>query len=116
MAAGLSNAGLMVVTLAPRTAIHFRKPVLLSQMNQPPFDERKTTEAATHLLCKRPKQKMYLIHLLKLLYIADRRALQRWGRAITWDRYVSMDNGPVLATDHFPFTLTIPDPAATLPS
>ncbi len=35
--------------------------------------------------------------LIKLLYLADREALVRWGRPITTDRYVSMDQGPVIS-------------------
>ena len=49
--------------------------------------------------------------LLKLLYLADREALIRWGRPITFDSYVSMPHGPVLS-----FTLdrinAEPDPEA----
>ena len=34
---------------------------------------------------------------IKLLYLADRAALIRWGRPISTDRYVSMKHGPVLS-------------------
>ena len=37
------------------------------------------------------------LKLIKLLYLADREALLRWGRPITTDRYFSMDRGPVLS-------------------
>ncbi|HEY6252104.1 MAG TPA: Panacea domain-containing protein [Candidatus Angelobacter sp.] len=40
---------------------------------------------------------MHYLKLLKLLYLADRAALLKWGRPITTDRYVSMDHGPVLS-------------------
>jgi uncharacterized phage-associated protein len=40
---------------------------------------------------------MSYMKLIKLLYLADRNALVRWGRPITTDRYVSMDRGPVLS-------------------
>lgn len=40
---------------------------------------------------------MSCLKLIKLLYLADREALLRWGRPITTDRYVSMDRGPVLS-------------------
>ena len=40
---------------------------------------------------------MKYLKLIKLLYLADREALSRWGRPITTDNYVSMDNGPVLS-------------------
>lgn len=40
---------------------------------------------------------MSYMKLLKLLYLADRTALLTLGRPITFDRYVSMDHGPVLS-------------------
>lgn len=61
-----------------------------------PFNERKATEAAAHLLTLRGGQ-MHYLKLLKLLYIADREALQRWGIPISHDNYASMDHGPVLS-------------------
>jgi len=35
--------------------------------------------------------------LVKLLYLADRKALLKWGRPITFDWYVSMPHGPALS-------------------
>jgi uncharacterized phage-associated protein len=61
-----------------------------------PFSERKATEAAAHLLHLRGGR-MHFLKLLKLLYIADREALHRWGIPISHDNYVSMDHGPVLS-------------------
>jgi uncharacterized phage-associated protein len=61
-----------------------------------PFNERKATEAAAFLLKRRSGTMSYL-KLIKLLYLADREALLRWGRPISTDRYVSMDKGPVLS-------------------
>lgn len=60
------------------------------------FSERKTAEAAAHLL-RLADGEMDLIVLLKLLYLADRRALVERGMPITGDRLVSMKNGPVLS-------------------
>jgi uncharacterized phage-associated protein len=60
------------------------------------FDERKTTQLAAYFLLK-SNGELYLIKLLKLLYIADREAFRRLGRPISFDNYVSMDNGPVLS-------------------
>jgi uncharacterized phage-associated protein len=40
---------------------------------------------------------MKYLKLIKLLYIADREALSRWGKPITTDRYVSMKEGPVVS-------------------
>lgn len=63
---------------------------------KPRFREEKATEAAAHLLRARGGQMSYM-KLLKLMYLADREALLRLGRPITFDAYVSMKNGPVLS-------------------
>jgi uncharacterized phage-associated protein len=60
------------------------------------FNERRATEAAARFLTLRGKRMSYL-KLIKLLYFLDREALLRWGRPVTTDRYVSMDNGPVVS-------------------
>lgn len=61
------------------------------------FDQKKTTQAAGLLLRLSHEKKMHYIKLVKLLYLADREALLKWGRPVTYDHYVSMDNGPVLS-------------------
>jgi len=61
-----------------------------------PYNEMKTTQAAAYLLKKSSKEMKYL-KLLKLLYLADRKALLSSGRPISFDHYVSMDHGPVLS-------------------
>lgn len=60
------------------------------------FNERRATEAAAKFLELRGGRMSYL-KLIKLLYLLDRQALLRWGRPVTTDRYVSMDNGPVVS-------------------
>ena len=60
------------------------------------FNEAKATQASALLLGMRGGRMKYL-KLIKLLYIADREALRRWGRPITTDRYVSMRDGPVVS-------------------
>jgi uncharacterized phage-associated protein len=60
------------------------------------FHPQKTVEAAALLLRLHRKPMKYL-GLLKMLYIADRVALQRMEQPITGDHYVSMDYGPVLS-------------------
>jgi uncharacterized phage-associated protein len=60
------------------------------------FDEAKATQVAAFFLNLRGGQ-MHYIKLIKLMYLADREALLRWGAPITADRYVSMNNGPVLS-------------------
>lgn len=63
---------------------------------EPEYRQDKTTQAACILLKKRDKPMSYL-KLIKLLYLADRAALLKWGRPISFDAYVSMDQGPVLS-------------------
>lgn len=63
------------------------------------FDERKTVAAASFFLEKAGGRMKY-IRLLKLLYMADREAWDQFGRPITGDHYVSMDQGPVLSTTY----------------
>lgn len=60
------------------------------------FNERRATEAAARFLKLRGGRMSYL-KLIKLLYLLDREALLRWGRPVTTDRHISMDNGPVVS-------------------
>lgn len=48
-------------------------------------------------LLSREKGRMNYLKLIKLLYLADRESMKRHGHAISGDRYVSMDHGPVLS-------------------
>jgi uncharacterized phage-associated protein len=59
------------------------------------FNEAKATQAAARLLTLRGGR-MSCIKLVKLLYLAEREALLRWGIPITSDRFVSLDIGPVV--------------------
>jgi len=43
-----------------------------------PFDETKATQVASRIL-KMRGGRMHYLKLIKLLYIIDREALQRWG-------------------------------------
>lgn len=63
------------------------------------FKKEKTTQIAGLLLSLHGGE-MTLLKLIKLLYLVDREALDRWGRPITYDSYVSMDNGPVLSNTY----------------
>ncbi len=63
---------------------------------KPKFREDKTTQAAA-LFIKLNNGSIDQIKLIKLLYIAEREALKRWKRPITFDSYVSMNKGPVLS-------------------
>jgi uncharacterized phage-associated protein len=60
------------------------------------FHPEKAVEAAAVLLKLHGKPMKYL-GLLKMLYIADRIALERMEQPITGDQYVSMKYGPVLS-------------------
>jgi len=60
------------------------------------FNEAKATQAAAQFLKLRGGPMSY-VKLIKLLYLADREALIRWGRPVTTDSYLSMDSGPVLS-------------------
>jgi len=62
----------------------------------PRFREDKATQAAA-LLLKWAGGTMNYMKLIKLLYLADRTTLLRWGRPITFARPVSMRHGPVLS-------------------
>lgn len=59
------------------------------------FGTRKIIEAAAVLLRAEPGSQMGRLRLLKLLYIADRNALEETGRPIIGTRPVAMDKGPV---------------------
>ena len=60
------------------------------------YREDKATQAAGYLLKLRGGRMSYM-KLIKLLYLADRTALLRWGRPITFDSYCSLPRGPILS-------------------
>lgn len=60
------------------------------------LNEAKTAQAAALFLYCGGGRMSYM-KLIKLMYLADREALLRWGRPITGDTYFSMDHGPVLS-------------------
>ena len=68
-------------------------------MSYPRFQEQKVTEAACYLL-RLNGGRIDPMKLLKLLYLADRKALEDWERPISYDSYVSMNYGPVLSTTY----------------
>lgn len=55
------------------------------------FDPEKTIAAAA-LLVGETKESMYTV--LKMLYLADRLHLEKYGRPITGDRYFALPEGP----------------------
>ncbi len=62
----------------------------------PLFDERRAAEAAAFLLF-RAGGRLPLIKLVKLMYLAERLSLKRYGEPLTGDRLVAMPHGPVLS-------------------
>ena len=62
------------------------------------FNFDRTLQAAAHLLKLANRQEMKYIHLLKLLYIADREYLAERGYLLTGDNFVALEHGPVPST------------------
>jgi hypothetical protein len=60
------------------------------------FDIRKAI-AATAFLADREAGKLDMFLSVKMLYIADKKALELWGKTITGDKMVAMPKGPVLS-------------------
>ncbi len=63
------------------------------------FDEQRAAQAAAFLLYK-AGGRLPLIKLMKLMYLAERLALQRYGEPLTGDKLVSMPHGPVLSMSY----------------
>lgn len=60
------------------------------------FDIRKTIAAVAFLMNQEGGQ-LDMFLGLKMLYVADKEALIRWGKTITGDSFVSLPKGPVLS-------------------
>jgi len=60
------------------------------------FNERKVAQIATWFLRKQTGRMRHL-KLMKLMYLADRQALEEHGRPLTGDQVVAMPHGPVLS-------------------
>lgn len=75
---------------------HVRLPREETSISHMQFNEAKVAQAAARFLKLRGGTMSYM-KLIKLLYLADREAILRWGHPITTDQYVSMDKGPVLS-------------------
>ena len=59
-----------------------------------PIFQKKVTEAASIILHLAGGRISYL-KLVKLLYLADRKAIEQWERPITYDTFASLPRGPV---------------------
>jgi uncharacterized phage-associated protein len=60
------------------------------------FDERRAAQAAAFLLFM-AGGRLQVLKLMKLLYLAERLSLQRYGNPLTGDRLVSLPRGPALS-------------------
>ena len=58
------------------------------------FNERKAAQVAAWFL-RQNNGSMAHLKLIKLMYLAERGAMDKYGSLITGDRFVSMDQGPV---------------------
>ena len=63
------------------------------------YSSEKTTQAAAKFV-KMAGGAMPYIVLLKLLYLADREMLVKWGIPMTYDAWYSMKHGPVLSNTY----------------
>ncbi|QOQ83843.1 SocA family protein [Comamonas thiooxydans] len=63
------------------------------------FNERKSAQAAAYLL-HMAGGTLPLLKLMKLMYLAERTSLEKYGETITGDGFVSMRHGPVLSTTY----------------
>ena len=57
------------------------------------FDENKTIQAILYIITKLKRKDLHKI--FKILYFSDREHLSEYGRTITGDRYIAMNDGPV---------------------
>jgi len=57
------------------------------------FDENKTIQAVLYIVTKLKRKDLHKI--FKILYFSDREHLSEYGRTITGDRYIAMNDGPV---------------------
>lgn len=60
------------------------------------FNEKRTAQVAAFLL-HRAGGRLPLLKLMKLMYLAERESLRRFGEPISGDKLVSMPHGPVLS-------------------
>lgn len=59
------------------------------------FDPEKATEALLYVASKLPRHNATFYIALKILYLADKIHLSRFGRFISGDSYIAMKHGPV---------------------
>ena len=61
------------------------------------FTGETIAQMAAYFMDKEEERQMEVLKLIKLLYLADRESVDRYGEPISFDKMVSMDHGPVLS-------------------
>jgi uncharacterized phage-associated protein len=59
------------------------------------FDPKKAAQVIAYFAIKSPTRSLDVIKAVKLVYLADRHSIGRWGAPILMERRVSMPHGPV---------------------
>ncbi len=59
---------------------------------------KKATQAINFFIRKSPDEKLDKLKLIKLVYLADRYHIRKYGRPVVGDMYVAMKLGPVAST------------------
>ncbi|HBM15408.1 MAG TPA: hypothetical protein DD381_03550 [Lentisphaeria bacterium] len=62
------------------------------------FNYRKATQLINYFICNSGKHYLSKLELLKLVYLADRYHLRKYGQTITNDEYFAMQYGPVASS------------------
>jgi len=68
---------------------------MASELKAFDFDHEKATEALLYVASKLPRDNATFYIALKILYLADKVHLSRYGRFVSGDNYVAMKHGPV---------------------
>lgn len=75
-------------------------------------DKEKTVEALLYIVSRYGEVGRF--HALKTLYFADREHLRQYGRPVTGDRYIAMENGPVPSYAYNAVKQQLPEPEREL--
>lgn len=61
------------------------------------FTGETIAQMAAYFMDKEEERQMEVLKLIKLLYLADRESVDRYGEPISFDKMVRMVHGPVLS-------------------
>lgn len=64
------------------------------------FNARKAAQVIAYLAIKSPNKRLHIVKAIKLVYLADRESITRYGFPIIEDDRVSMKHGPVNSTTY----------------